>query len=677
MELNAVQPTPSEAHSPSVLLVSMPWTTLTEPSLGLSLLRAILDGKGIPCRVWHLNLFMLQYLRADTYNALANVFALNDFLFGGVLDPHVSHRQERWLRLKTKQLLRFGLIDEQAHGGSEGVVAKLLHLRQEVIPTWLQGCADTIAQSPATLVGFTCMFDQTIASVALAKLVKQRAPGKLIALGGYAVRSPTADAVMRSFQWIDAVCDGEGDAVIERLALASGGQIPLADVPGIVTGSFSGAPRHHPSAPAADLNALPPPNFDDFFQDVRTLSAAHAVDVAVEYLPLENSRGCWWGAKHHCVFCGIRQEDLAFRSCDADKVLDAMQSLSERYGITSFRFSDYILPSQYYKTLLPELARRGRPYRIISEMKANIDAQRFALLARAGFQEVQPGIESFHSSVLQRMDKGVSAIQNVHTLLLGKRHGVYIHYNLLYGFPGDTAAEYEAQIQGLARLGHLDPPATRVLVQVTRYAPLQTDPQRFGIPTAHYEPSYELILSEAYMRETQFSLDDFCYYYDRPFGNSPRLQRLYEAIDTLVDAWKVEHRRRRVYLEYVRAGDGLEIHDGRRLPQAVIQLDEHAARVYLACSEPISIKTLAAQAGSDAERAGLAEILRRLDEHQLIFREDDRVVALALPRAEMGELFDSESLHIAGDFATDFANTIPVNELEPRYELRVLSQASR
>ncbi|MGE5602922.1 MAG: hypothetical protein ACM30E_07710 [Nitrososphaerales archaeon] len=211
----------------------------------MSLLRAVLDGKGIPCRVWHLNLFLLQYLKADTYNALANVFGLNDFLFSGVMDPQVSHRQERWLRLKTKQLLSFGLIDERADGGFEGVVLRLLDLRARVIPAWLEGCADVIAQDPATLVGFTCMFDQTIASVALAKLVKQKAPEKLVALGGYAVRSPTAEAVISAFPWIDAVCDGEGDGIIDGLARASAGEIPLAAVPGIVVRSASGAVQHH------------------------------------------------------------------------------------------------------------------------------------------------------------------------------------------------------------------------------------------------------------------------------------------------------------------------------------------------------------------------------------------------------------------------------------------------
>jgi radical SAM superfamily enzyme YgiQ (UPF0313 family) len=165
------------------------------------------------------------------------------------------------------------------------------------------------------------------------------------------------------------------------------------------------------------------------------------VDVVPPTLPIENSRGCWWGAKHHCVFCGIRGEDMAFRAKSAERVLKTMAELRQRYGIDGFRFADYILPSRYFDTLLPDLVRLGRPYRLSSEMKANLSGERFTLLKEAGFHEVQLGIESFSSDVLRKMRKGVSAAQNVYDLVLGRRLGMRVLYNLLYGFPDDKPAE--------------------------------------------------------------------------------------------------------------------------------------------------------------------------------------------------------------------------------------------
>lgn len=31
-------------------------------------------------------------------------------------------------------------------------------------------------------------------------------------------------------------------------------------------------------------------------------------------LVLEGARGCWWGEKHHCTFCGLNGSLMKFRS---------------------------------------------------------------------------------------------------------------------------------------------------------------------------------------------------------------------------------------------------------------------------------------------------------------------------------------------------------------------------
>lgn len=105
------RPAPHLAErDPSVILVSLPWTTLTEPSLGLGLLKAILSREDIPCRVMHLNLFLLRHLHASTYFALSNVYALNDFLFSHILAPEVTHKQHQLLRQKVRELLDRGRV---------------------------------------------------------------------------------------------------------------------------------------------------------------------------------------------------------------------------------------------------------------------------------------------------------------------------------------------------------------------------------------------------------------------------------------------------------------------------------------------------------------------------------------------------------------------------------------
>ncbi|WP_283135797.1 RiPP maturation radical SAM C-methyltransferase [Rhizohabitans arisaemae] len=620
------------ARPADVELVSMPWTALTEPSLGLGILSAILERSAFACRVRHLNLSLLRYLRPGTYAALADSFALNDFLFTGGMDPVVTTRQWGWLRAKTAAMVLSGRLDDDSgeRPPVDDVVERLLELRSAGLPRWLDEQAGRLAASPAPLIGFTCMFDQTIASVALARLVKERAPEKLIALGGYAVRPPTGETVLDAFPWIDAVCVGEGEATIVELARAAAGDLDLARVPGIAHRDGGRIPMTAPP-PTTDLAASPTPDFDDYYLDVADLSAGDLVDITPTRLPVENSRGCWWGQIRHCVFCGIHDDDLRYRIKPAEVALRTMDDLAARYGVGAFRFSDYILPRSYFDTLLPRLASRGAPYRLSAEMKANVSPADFTLLAAAGFREVQPGIESFSTAALDAMDKGTSAIRNAQTLLLGKTTGVQVHWNLLYGFPGDDPDDYERMLGTLERLIHLDPPATCLPVQVTRFAPLQSDPARFKIPHAVYEPGYDLVFSADYLARTGFDLGKYCYYFMRPFENSVRLNGIYRRIDALVERWRAAGRCRAVTLEWRLESGRTVVTDTRDDPAGVVlELDEAQGELLRALTVPRTVTGLARH-GLRHTPAETAESLAGLDRLGLVLRDGERWLSLVLP----------------------------------------------
>jgi hypothetical protein len=168
-------------------------------------------------------------------------------------------------------------------------------------------------------------------------------------------------------------------------------------------------------------------------------------------------------------------------------------------------------------------------------------------------------------------------------------------------------------------------------VQITRYAPLQVNPQRFNIPHATYEPSYELIFLETFIERSGFDLNDFCYYFDRPFENSPNLNRLYREIDRLVDVWKSEHARRKVYLWYEDEPDGLKVFDSRSEPFTVTYLNRAEACAYRAASEPVYIEELRRHYTELTAREDFDAVVERLDGLGLIFQEAAYVIGLALP----------------------------------------------
>ena len=79
------------------------------------------------------------------------------------------------------------------------------------------------------------------------------------------------------------------------------------------------------------MDALPYPDFDDYF----ARHAASPLEEEIEALLFfETSRGCWWGEKHHCKFCGLNGSRLAYRSKYPRRAVDELVYLHRRHGAT-------------------------------------------------------------------------------------------------------------------------------------------------------------------------------------------------------------------------------------------------------------------------------------------------------------------------------------------------------
>jgi ribosomal peptide maturation radical SAM protein 1 len=497
-----------------------------------------------------------------------------------------------------------------------------------------------------TMVGFTCLFDQTIASANVAKLLKQARPDLPILLGGYAVQYENGLEVLRAFPWIDAIARGEGEPVIAPIARATAAGEDLSALPGVLTRE---RPFLTPLVPRADLRLSQPPDYDDWFADLAALEDEEQVALRTEALPIESSRGCWWGQRSHCTFCGIDEDTLKYRAKPPEQILAEIRHLRARYGTDHpLRFADYILPHHYHDTLLPALARLDPLPHLEAEMKANQTRERLQAFARAGFIALQPGIESFSTPVLKRMAKGVRAIQNVQLLKWGHLDRVVINYNLLFGFPGDQAAEYRWLVEHMPRLYHLIPPVSRAEVALTRFAPLFEDPERFGLPgRAPAHSYYRLLFSDAFLQETGFTLDNYAYYFDRNYTFSLELAELYAQLVIQVAHWKARHLSHHVTLAYVRRGEDYVFLDTRFDAREAFELKGPAARLYALCDDQaIAVEEAIVRAGAEGlSRAEVEQAIDTLDRYRVIWHSDGMMIGLGIPM-EVATLRFRECWHL-------------------------------
>jgi ribosomal peptide maturation radical SAM protein 1 len=328
-------------------------------------------------------------------------------------------------------------------------------------------------------VGFTSTFEQNIASLALAKRIKAAHPHVAIVFGGANWEGEMGQELHRQFRFVDYVCSGEADESFPRLAalILADGVDEATFPPGIVYRKDGRTISTGRAAPVRDMDALPIPDFADYFRD---WSGSSAAPVAAPVLQVETSRGCWWGDKSHCTFCGLNGATLMYRSKSARRALEEMQHLSDRWQITQLDAVDNILDMRYFSDLLPALAADGRPWEIFWETKANLSRAQVATLRAAGVTTIQAGIESLSDRVLKLMRKGTSGLRNVQLLKWCREQEVAVGWHLLYGFPGETRQDYEHMFAMLPAIEFLHPPRSFGRIRMDRFSPYFDNPQEFG-----------------------------------------------------------------------------------------------------------------------------------------------------------------------------------------------------
>lgn len=616
-----------------VLLMSLPWATPIEPNLGLAVLKAVYNKAGIPCDVYECQLELLRWVQNSTYEEIAQSWALCDFVFTGELEPGLDVRR--------LEILERICSDTQGHDGemnfkqgAEERLAKALKLRQEIVPKFLDAVMEKIDLSQYCLIGFTCLFDQTFSSLALAQRIRKVRPDLRLVFGGYALQEPVGPHLQMAFpELMDIVAYGDGEPTLVPLYEAALGKRSLAEVPNISYLGEDGRLLRTPAL-AGRLEESPTPDFDDFFRQRDELEADHKVRIAVPSVPVESSRGCWWGQKSHCVFCGIDDETMKYRVKPPEQVLADLDALNERYGVLNFRFSDYILPHAYYRTLLPELVRRKLPYRIQYESKANMTPQKLDLVRDAGLFYMQLGIESFSTPVLKRMKKGVTTLQNIFSIHGLMKRGITPYYNLLFGFPGDEASDYEQMIETLPAIFHLKPPGLCIWVQATRFAPMAERPQDFGFDgPLPYHWRYDALFSEPFLRERGIDLSKICYYFENYNQDliSPEVKGLFSILQQQWWHWRDREKHMVNRLSYRLLDDGgIEFRDTRTgLQEKVRRFGPVHREVYQSIEDQIvseeRILRLCSHLGEEPVLSALADLRAA----QVVFREDSNYICLA------------------------------------------------
>jgi ribosomal peptide maturation radical SAM protein 1 len=515
-----------------------------------------------------------------------------------------------------------------AHTFDESVIAGMRRAR-EVAEPYLDQCLRDVPWESYDLIGFTSTFGQNVASLALARRIKQRHPSLPIILGGANCEGPMGLALHRSFPFIDFVCSGEADLSFPLLIQQLAGGGPVDGIPGIISRrqGVSHYENLHPDS-IVDLDQLPYPLFDDYFEQLQQIQPEMVLDqTGVSGLPFETSRGCWWGERHHCTFCGLNGLSMAYRAKSSERALREMVELAERYGVDEITAVDNILALGYFRDLLPRLKERSIGLKLFYEVKANLTREQVSLLRDAGVRTIQPGIESLSDHVLSLMRKGTTALQNIQLLKWCREFGVSPIWNMLYGFPGERPGDYEEAARLMDALHHLTHPlGGLVRIRVDRFSPFFTTPESLGLrnlrPDRAYRHVYDL---------PEEALSDLAYYFEHDYADGRAADEYIASARSALDRWTQS--RGNHGLVYSDDGTRLGLCDFRpgaeRLWAALTGVERE---IYLFCDQHRSMQRIAAFA---AERGATVEtvedFLRAMIEARLMVAANGHFLSLAIP----------------------------------------------
>jgi ribosomal peptide maturation radical SAM protein 1 len=593
----------------------MPYGALERPALGISLLKSNLNERGVPCDVEYLTFAFAEFIGVGEYQwiqgELPHVAFAGDWTFAAALGEREGAAQEY-----VDTVLR-----EQWQLDRSSIV-RLTRIRAYA-EHFLRHCLTAVPWERYDVVGFTSTFEQNVASLALAGRLKALRPETVVVFGGANWEGEMGIALHERLPFVDYVCSGEADESFPQLLARIGEGRDPDDVPGVVFRRGARTLSTGPAPLVRDLDRLPPPDFDDYVEALESSPAAISV---TPLMLLETSRGCWWGAKRHCTFCGLNGGAMTYRSKTAELALAELRRLRDRYGATVVSVVDNILDMRYFKTLLPRIADENLELELFYEVKANLTREHVRLLAAAGVRNIQPGIESLSDDVLALMRKGTTALQNVQLLKWCREYGIRPDWNLLYGFPGEDPRDYAQMIPLIQSIRFLEPPGAHGSIRLDRFSPYHSDPRSFGMLRVRALPAYHYL----------YPFDDaalarVAYYFDFDYADGRKPLAYVQPVLDVVDDW----RRTGPDGGFWAIGgpdDSLALvrEEGGTLHE-VTRLESWQATVYNACDEVQSPARLARQPElAHVPYDALLEFLRWCIDEGLMLERDGRALALAV-----------------------------------------------
>ena len=577
-----------------VVLVNMPFGPLATPSLGLSILAAQLKEINITVKVEYFNIKFAQILGEREYKYFCDGYPVTHALFAEWVFSRIFNSQDTTSEYVEKVLLPELVEGHSPPGYKSFKKQEIIQLIDEVanisIP-FFEECLTTILSDKPKVVGFTSTFQQHVSSLMLARMIKKSSPDVIVVLGGANCDGEMGIETLKNHIFIDAIIQGEGENVFPVFVQSVLDGNPNYNISGIISNKqeaeiLKTTEKVILPSQLVNLDGIPYPDFDDFVAAWESRKVEEGSPVYAALL-FETARGCWWGQKNHCTFCGLNGDGMAFRSKNPTRAFKELKYLTEKYHNSEVVVVDNILDMKYFSTFIPMLQNSELDVDLFWEVKANLNYQHLKSLKDAGITSIQPGIESFSNSVLKLMNKGVTAIQNVQFLKWCDELNIHAVWNILYGFSLESPEDYILQAELIPKLVHLEAPSGYFPIRLDRYSPNFNQAEKYGFFDVEPMPAYYYVYPELEASQVY----NMAYFFKHRELDSKKVSMYTESLRLELRRWKTSSSQ--ALLIHIDDGSEIIIIDTRPkfLEKNIYKLDGLESLLYRFCE---SVQTLQA-----------------------------------------------------------------------------------
>lgn len=631
-----------------ISLVNMPFAALNLPSIGLTQIQSVVNkkfGETVSVEICYANQDFGRYLGVEPYEFIASGMeshnsGLGEWFFRQAAFPELPDNLDRYFK-------RFF----PHHNEQTRMYRAFIEEKKSEFDLILNQIIEKYRLTESNIVGFTSMFTQNLASFALARRIKDLNPEVLIIMGGANCESPMGQILVENLSFIDFTFSGPALISFPKFVehILNNEPEKCHAINGVFSKTNIKSMTAQSCGPTLTQLKVVSQTLEQIRQLGDELDLDHLVDLnygpfldAIEKnfpnreveptLLFETSRGCWWGEKAHCTFCGLNGMTMTYRAMSSENAIKVIKSVF-KYSDRCSRLSsvDNILPKSYLKDVLPYLDTPPN-ISIFYEVKSDLTEEDIRVLANARVKSIQPGVESLATSTLKLMKKGSSAFQNLEMLKNCVMYDVSPEWNLLVGFPGEEDDVYQKYLQDLPLLVHLPPPSGVYPVRFDRYSPYFVKAKEYGLdltPLDYYRFTYPF---------DEEKLADLAYYFNDRNTNAKYfltmvrwLGKVREKFQPWHDNWHSENEKHRPHLYFTQKNGSSLIHDTRSGRPVDHSINEVGTLILDLMEKPKRITELKKEM-ADVSHPDLEKELTGLLAKGLLFREGERYLSLVLPK---------------------------------------------